>query len=112
MVADHARQAPGADELFGKVRRALSERRIQLGHAELLAAVTRDKQDAVLEKLLSQASLPTVVQFRGQLEQISRALGSAIFDKGECTSCPHNSGNQQALFGEAIAQDTAPTGRV
>lgn len=86
-----------------KVRRALSERRIQLGHAELLAAVTRDKQDAVLEKLLSQASLPTVVQFRGQLEQISRALGSAIFDKGECAGCPHNSGNQQALFGEAIA---------
>jgi ParB family chromosome partitioning protein len=86
-----------------KVRRALSERRIQLGHAELLAAVTRDKQDAVLEKLLSQTSLPTVVQFRGQLEQISRALGSAIFDKGECAGCPHNSGNQQALFGEAIA---------
>jgi ParB family chromosome partitioning protein len=56
-----------------RVRRALSERRIQLGHAELLAAVTRDKQDAVLEKLLSQASLPTVAQFRGQLEQISRA---------------------------------------
>ncbi len=64
-----------------RVRRALSERRIQLGHAELLAAVTRDKQDAVLDKLLSQACLPTVVQFRGQLEQISRALGSAIFDK-------------------------------
>jgi ParB family chromosome partitioning protein len=56
-----------------------------------------------LEKLLSQASLPTVAQFRGQLEQISRALSSAIFDKGECTSCSHNSGNQQALFGEAIA---------
>ena len=86
-----------------KVRRALSERRIQLGHAELLAAVTRDRQDAVLEKLFTQTSLPTVVQFRGQLEQISRALGSAIFDKGECAACPHNSGNQQALFGEAIA---------
>ncbi|MBK8762388.1 MAG: PRTRC system ParB family protein [Sulfuritalea sp.] len=86
-----------------KVRRALSERRIQLGHAELLAAVTRDRQDAVLEKLLTQTSLPTVIQFRGQLEQISRALGSAIFDKGECAGCPHNSGNQQALFGEAIA---------
>jgi ParB family chromosome partitioning protein len=86
-----------------RVRRALSERRIQLGHAELLAAVTRDKQDAVLEKLLSQSSLPTVAQFRGQLAQISRALASAIFDKSECTSCSHNSGNQQALFGEAIA---------
>lgn len=86
-----------------KVRRALSERRIQLGHAELLAAVTRDKQDAVLERLLSQATLSTVVQFRGQLEQISRSLGSAIFDRGECAGCQHNSGNQQALFGEAIA---------
>lgn len=86
-----------------RVRRALSERRIQLGHAELLAVVTRDRQDVVLEKLLSQASLPTVVQFRGQLEQISRSLGNAIFDKGECAGCQHNSGNQQALFGEAIA---------
>jgi ParB family chromosome partitioning protein len=86
-----------------KVRKALSERRIQLGHAELLAVVTREKQDAVLERLLSQPTLPTVVQFRGQLEQISRSLGSAIFDKGECAGCQHNSGNQQALFGEAIS---------
>lgn len=86
-----------------KVRKALSERRIQLGHAELLAVVTRDRQDAVLERLLSQSALPTVVQFRGQLEQISRSLGSAIFDKGECAGCQHNSGNQQALFGEAIS---------
>ena len=65
--------------------------------------MTRDKQDAVLERLLSQATLSTVVQFRGQLEQISRSLGSAIFDRGECAGCQHNSGNQQALFGEAIA---------
>ncbi len=86
-----------------KVRKALSERRIQLGHAELLAVVTRERQDAVLERLLSQSVLPTVVQFRGQLEQISRSLGSAIFDKGECAGCQHNSGNQQALFGEAIS---------
>ena len=86
-----------------KVRKALSERRIQLGHAELLAVVTRDRQDAVLERLLSQSALPTVAQFRGQLEQISRSLGSAVFDKDECAGCQHNSGNQQALFGEAIA---------
>ncbi len=86
-----------------KVRKALSERRIQLGHAELLAVVTRERQDAVLERLLSQPALPTVVQFRGQLEQISRSLGSAIFDKGDCAGCQHNSGNQQALFGEAIS---------
>lgn len=85
------------------VRKALNERKVSLGHAELLAAVTKEKQDKVLEKLLAAPSVPTIPQLKSMLEQMSQNLDSAIFEKDECVGCPHNSGTQQALFGEAIA---------
>lgn len=85
------------------VRKALNERKISLGHAELLAAVTRDKQDDVLGKLLAAPTMPTVTQLKSMLEQIAQNLDTAIFNKDQCVGCPHNSGTQQALFGEAIA---------
>lgn len=86
-----------------KVRKALNERFISLGHAELLAAVTREKQDDVLGKLMGAPSMPTVPQLKSMLEQIAQNLDTAIFNKDQCVGCPHNSGTQQALFGEAIA---------
>lgn len=85
------------------VRKALNERKISLGHAELLAAVTREKQEDVLGKLLGAPAMPTVPQLKSMLEQIAQNLEAAIFNKDQCVSCPHNSGTQQALFGEAIA---------
>lgn len=85
------------------VRKALNERKVTLGHAELLAAVTREKQDDVLGKLLAQPVLPTVSQLKAMLEQIAQSLDTAIFNKDQCVGCPHNSGTQQALFGEAIS---------
>ncbi len=85
------------------VRKALNERKISLGHAELLAAVTREKQDDVLGKLLGAPAMPTVPQLKSMLEQIAQNLDVAIFNKDQCVNCPHNSGTQQALFSEAIA---------
>lgn len=84
------------------VRRALTERKIQLGHAELFAAAPKDKQDKVLAALLAQPVVPPVAQFKAQLEQISKSLETAVFEKTECAGCIHNSGNQQALFAESI----------
>ncbi len=84
------------------VRNALTERKIQLGHAELFATATKDKQDKVLEKILNLPSLPTVQEFKQQLEQVSKNLTSAIFDKAECAGCQFNSTNQGMLFAEAI----------
>lgn len=84
------------------VRKALNERKISLGHAELLAAVTRDKQEDVLGKLLGAPAMATVQQLKSMLEQIAQNLEAAIFNKDQCVNCPHNSGTQQALFGEAI----------
>lgn len=85
------------------VRKALNERAINLGHAELLAAVTKPKQDKVLADLLAAPKMPTVSQLKDMLEQIAQNLDSAIFNKDGCINCQHNSGTQQALFGEAIS---------
>lgn len=87
------------------VQKALNERKIKLGHAELLAAVTKEMQDKVLTRMLAaDAKMPTVDELKAQLEQISCLLTAAIFDKGDCAGCQHNSGNQGALFAEAISE--------
>lgn len=85
------------------VRDALTERKIQLGHAELLATATKEKQDQVLNKLLEMPKMPSISDFKAQLEQISKSLASAIFEKSQCAGCQYNSSNQQALFAESIS---------
>lgn len=85
------------------VMAALNERKIQLGHAELLAAAPKDRQEKAIVNLLAQTTLPSVAEFKAGLEKISRSMALAIFDKADCTSCHHNSGNQQALFAEAVS---------
>jgi ParB family chromosome partitioning protein len=85
------------------VMTALNERKIQLGHAELLAAVPKERQEKAVAIILAQATLPSVAEFKAGLEKISRSMASAIFDKTDCASCHHNSGNQQALFADAVS---------
>lgn len=86
-----------------KVREALNTRKILLGHAELLAAITKTKQDGVLEKLLTKEELVPVAAMKSMLAQMARVLADAPFDKTNCANCQHNSAIQGALFGEAIA---------
>lgn len=86
-----------------KVREALTLGRIQLGHAELLAALTRTNQDATLQKLLGAAKMPTVEQCRASLEHAARSLATAIFDQADCAGCPHNSDVQASMFGDAVS---------
>ena len=78
------------------VKIALDERRIKLGHAELLAAVPPEKQEKALETILN-ATLD-VNKTRELLMRVTQHLGGACFDKSECTVCPFNSGTQRALF--------------
>ena len=92
------------------VKVALNERKIFLGHAELLAAVPKDKQEKVIVGLLSRPVLPTVAEFKAGLEQHSKAMASAIFDKTDCAGCIHNSGNQQALFAESVSDGHCTNG--
>jgi ParB family chromosome partitioning protein len=92
------------------VRSALTFRKIDLGHAELLAAVPQEQQDKVLEQMQKLAALPTVAQLKSMLEAVSKPLEKAIFDKTACTSCHHNSENQKALFGESISTGNCTNG--
>ena len=82
--------------LSDTVKTALNERRIKLGHAELLAAVPSDKQDKALETILN-ANLD-IGKTRDLLMRVTQSLANAIFDKTECTTCKFNSGTQRALF--------------
>lgn len=78
------------------VKTALDERRIKVGHAELLAVVPSDKQDRALETI-ELAGLD-VAKTRDLLMRVTQSLAAAIFDKTECTTCPFNSASQRALF--------------
>ncbi|MGF6292431.1 ParB family chromosome partitioning protein [Paraburkholderia youngii] len=79
---------------------ALSERKINIAHAELLAALSKENQDKVLPVVVSEKR--SVADVKKLVEQASCALGSAIFDKTDCAACPHNSSTQAQMFGEAI----------
>ncbi len=83
-------------ELAPEVKLALDERRIKVGHAELLAAVPGDKQAKALETILA-ASLD-VAKTRELLMRVMQVLAAAAFDKRECTTCPFNSASQRTLF--------------
>ncbi|UEC01658.1 PRTRC system ParB family protein [Burkholderia vietnamiensis] len=81
---------------------ALTERRIQIGHAELLAGVPPDKQDSVLASIV--AHKVTVAVLKTQLGRFARKLADAIFDTTPCAACPHNSTRQAGLFAESLGE--------
>lgn len=78
------------------VKHALDERRIKLGHAELLAAVPADKQEKALGTILTSGL--DVGKTRDLLMRVTQDLAHACFDKSECLACPFNSAAQRALF--------------
>lgn len=79
---------------------ALSERKINIAHAELLAALSKENQDKVLPVVVAEKR--SVADVKKLVESASCALASAIFDKADCAGCPHNSSTQAQMFGEAI----------
>lgn len=85
-----------------EVRAALSARQIDLGHAELLAAVPAEKQNKALDAVIKQRL--SVAVLRQEIGKLANALADGVFAKDECAACIHNSSQQNALFGEAIAE--------
>lgn len=81
-----------------KVRKALSERKIALGLAELMAGMTHARQDTLLDDFLTKG-VPTVEEAKARIMALTKQITTAIFDKTECGSCPQNSSRQQAMFG-------------
>ncbi|HEM8493879.1 TPA: PRTRC system ParB family protein [Burkholderia multivorans] len=84
-----------------EVLAALNTRRILLGHAELLAALSKENQDRVLPVIIDEKK--SVAEVRKLVESAACSLSAAIFDKADCAACPHNSALQSEMFGESIA---------
>lgn len=84
------------------VLKALTQRQIMLGHAELLAGVPPEKQDTALSALVAH-KVPVAV-LKAQLGQFARRLADAIFDSAQCSGCPHNSARQAGLFSESLGE--------
>ncbi|MBU1665471.1 MAG: PRTRC system ParB family protein, partial [Gammaproteobacteria bacterium] len=85
-----------------EVRKALDERSILLGHAELLAAVPHDKQNTSLATIIGQKLDVNTV--RKALAQKANKIDSACFDRELCLACQYNSAQQRALF-DAVIDD-------
>lgn len=92
-----------------EVQQQLTEGKIKLGHAELLAALAKEKQNGVLQRILDAGM--SVEQLRKAMSEIAQKLDKAIFDRADCMTCQHNSGCQAALFSETIGDGscTHPT---
>ncbi|RXV64494.1 PRTRC system ParB family protein [Burkholderia stabilis] len=84
-----------------EVLNALNTRQISLGHAELLAALSKENQDRVLPVIVSEKK--SVADVRKLVESAACSLSAAIFDKIDCGGCQHNSATQGEMFGESIA---------
>jgi ParB family chromosome partitioning protein len=81
---------------------ALTERKIKLGHAELLSQLPSDFQTATLAKILENGY--SVSELKSRLSSFSLELTKATFDKSGCNGCPHNSSMQSSLFEEHISE--------
>lgn len=82
------------------VAAALDERKILLGHAELLATLSQDRQTKALKSVLVH-KIP-VADLKKQLNGFAQELATAIFDKSDCMNCQYNSDCQSSLFAETV----------
>lgn len=83
-----------------EVLKALTERKIKLGHAELLSQLPSDFQDATVAKIVQDGY--SIAELKGKLALFSLELKNAAFDKTDCNGCPHNSSLQSSLFDDHI----------
>jgi PRTRC genetic system ParB family protein len=82
------------------VRKALNERAIKLGHAELFASLSKENQDKILPALIERGL--SVPDLKALIEKAAAKLSAAIFDKADCAACPHNSSVQRTMFQESV----------
>jgi ParB family transcriptional regulator, chromosome partitioning protein len=85
-----------------EVQDALIERKIMLGHAELLAALPEKTQVGTLKKVLEENWLVKDLKKRVMSFLSRRNLQSAVFDVSGCQGCRHNTSDQVELFAENV----------
>jgi PRTRC genetic system ParB family protein len=79
---------------------ALNQRKIKLGHAELLAALSKSNQDKLIQVIIDENK--SVADVKQVITQASSKLEAAIFNKDQCGTCQHNSSLQATMFAETI----------
>lgn len=94
--------------LCSSVMVALNERKIQLGHAELLASIEQGKQADALDKII-QHNL-TVDFVKNNLIKKSSDMAKAIFDKAGCSACQFNGEVQSTLFADNVGAGKCTNG--
>ena len=81
---------------------ALMREQIAVGHAELLASLPPERQDAALPKIVENNL--TIQQVKEQIGSITLPLSQAKFDQTDCRLCPHNSSVQSSFFSESVGE--------
>jgi ParB family chromosome partitioning protein len=72
--------------------------KMPIGVAELLAGLPYAQQDKCMEAFIRRGGFPTIDALKAEIQQLSKTLAAAIFDKTDCAQCPHNSAQQRAMF--------------
>ncbi len=78
------------------VLEALEQRKILIGHAELLATLPHPTQDGTVKAVIEKAI--SVSDLKSRIAGFARDLTDVVFSTDECNTCPHNSVIQQSLF--------------
>ncbi len=81
-------------------QKALMQKQIHLGHAELLSSLTHENQDNAVASIIEKGV--SVAELKEKLAQFAYKLETAIFDTAKCNGCPCNTSSQFALFDESI----------
>lgn len=85
-----------------KVIEALIQRRILLGHAELLSTLPEATQDGTLEQIIEKNI--TVSDLRDKVAAFALDLSTACFDTAACMRCAHNTTRQASLFEQSVGE--------
>lgn len=92
------------------VRLALKERKIDTGHAELIAALRAEVQEKALQLVTGAIKRLTVSELKVQLQQLALSLTAAIFDTAGCAGCQYSTVQQAAMFAEALSEGHCTNG--
>lgn len=82
------------------VLEALERRAIKLGHAELLAGLTKEFQDQTLSSIIENGV--SVKQLKESIGRYAYALDSTFFDVSGCAKCAHNSSTVVDMFDQSL----------
>lgn len=84
-----------------KVLEALEQRQITIGHAQLLAGLSKSFQDESLPGIIE--NKVTVPALKEMLGRYAYKLNEAVFDVNGCQGCPHNSTSTADMFDASLS---------